>query len=166
MKCSICGDDHRLVELELTFKRPDVVASLSAEERSERCKESADLARLDHARWFVRGTIPFPVSGRKRKYRIGAWAEVDKNTLERILEHWEDEQQDSHPPLPARLANEVPGHRDSCGQRALLQLVGPETRPEILIPDTDTSLGAEQASGISEDQAVQYSSYIFHGNRG
>jgi hypothetical protein len=48
-------------------------------------------------------------------------------------------------------------------QHVLLQLTGPETRPEILIAAPGSSLGTEQAEGLTEDQALQYSSYIYHG---
>ena len=163
MKCSVCGDDHPLEQLELTFKRPDAIAALDAEERANRCKESDDLAHIDQARWFVRGTIPLPVIGREREYRIGAWAEVDAGTFKTILDLWDDESQCEQGPLPGILANEVPGHPDSCGEPILLRLVGPETRPDLLLEDAVVSLGAEQAGSISEEQAIRYSSYIYHG---
>jgi hypothetical protein len=163
MKCSVCGSDHPLEQLELTFKWPDALAALNEAERESRCKESDDLAHIDHKRWFVRGTIPLPVAGRQREYRIGAWAEVEESAFRMILKLWSEESQDQQPPISARLANEIPGHVGSSGQPVLVKLVSPTARPDILVSDENSSLGLEQLDGISEHQAVQYSSYIYHG---
>ena len=164
MKCSVCGNDHPLEQLELTFKRPDALAALSDAERESRCKESDDLAHIDHERWFVRGTIPLPVDGRPREYRIGAWAEVDEPAFRTILDLWSEESQNQQPPFSAALANEIPGHVGSVGQSVLVKLVSPTARPDILVADEASSLGVEQLNGISEHRAVQYSSYIYHGS--
>jgi hypothetical protein len=162
MKCSVCGNEHSLDELELTFKRPDALAVLSEAERNSRCRESADLAHIDHTRWFVRGTIPLGVHGRLREYRIGAWVEVEESEFRTVLDLWDDPSQSDRAALPAVLANHIPGHAESLGQPVSLKLTGPETRPDILISDVSTSLGAEQVDGISEERAMRYSSHTYH----
>lgn len=80
-----------------------------------------------------------------------------------IVDLWSEQSQDEQPPILAKLANKIPAHAGSLGQPVLVKLVSPTSRPDILILDEKSSLGAEQLDGISEHQAVQYSSYIYHG---
>jgi hypothetical protein len=61
MKCSTCGEEHEL--LDPSFSRPDVIFTMSAEEKKDRVMESNDMCALrgegeSPDRYFVRCTLP------------------------------------------------------------------------------------------------------------
>ena len=158
MRCAQCGSDHPLDELELFFRRPDEVALLSDEERSQRVQENPDLCVLDGTRFFVRGVIPLPVAQRERPYNIGAWVEVSPSSFERIYELWSEPDQDREPPLEGVLANAVTAGYSAFGLQVRLSLTGATTRPAITVLAADHTLFSEQTQGISAHRAHEYSS--------
>ena len=156
--CSVCGKAHALENSELVFRLPDIIHALSDEERSTRCDISTDMCRLDRERFFLRGLLPLPVSGRPQPYRLGVWAEISLDTFRRIYERWDDADQAEEPPLPATLANSLPLHdADTLGLRISVQLTGPRTRPDFFVEAHEHSLYLEQAQGIDEHRAIEYS---------
>ncbi len=156
--CSVCGAEHPRSAMELTFKRPDPIVALSAEEREENCKESDDICVINWKRYFIRGVLPLPVEARDRPYRIGAWVEVEEDSYTRILELWDDENQASVSPFEAKISNSIPSLNETLGISANLQLTGPTSRPDILITDMNHQLYEEQNKSISSHRAYEYSS--------
>ena len=166
IQCSECGETHRIENIELTFKRPEAIAALSEDQRvPERCKESNDLSALwgacdDEHRYFVRGVMSFSVRGQNRDYSLGVWAEVNKQSFDRVLELWEDENQTNEPPLIGSLANAIPLHEDTLGLPVEVRLTGPTTRPEFFLNKSQHMLYLEQVHGISVHQAAQYTALV------
>lgn len=156
--CSQCGIEHPIDGLELSFKRPDVVAELTSEQRSNRVQENSDLAVLDGERFFVRGVLPLPVVGGARPYNIGAWFEVDQRSFERIYVLWDEVGQANEPPFRASLANEIPLLPQNMGLAAELQLTGTFTRPTVRLLSAPHPLVREQLEGITAHRAYEYSS--------
>jgi hypothetical protein len=155
--CTECGQDHPLDELELTFRRPDDVAALTAQEREARVQENADLCILDGKRFFVRALLPLAVAGRDHPYNIGLWVEVTQMTFERVYALWVDDRQAEEPAFPAELANEIPLHPPTRGLAASLALTGPTTRPEVSLSPAEHTLVGEQSRGITAHRAAEYS---------
>lgn len=156
--CSVCGKAHTLDSSELTFRLPESIYVLSEEDRAIRCDISSDLCALDRERLFLRGLLPLPVSGRARTYNVGVWAEVSLDTYRRIHERWDDPNQRDEPRLPGALANRLPLHdKDTQGLRIAIQLTGPRTRPEFHLAASEHPLYREQADGIDEHRAIEYS---------
>jgi hypothetical protein len=62
--CSVCGKVHPIDDIELVFELPDVIYALSEGERATRCDITADVCALDRERFFLRGLLPIPISGR------------------------------------------------------------------------------------------------------
>ncbi|HEX8606556.1 MAG TPA: DUF2199 domain-containing protein, partial [Pseudoduganella sp.] len=131
MICSKCGKDHPLDEMELTFRRPDDVAKLSADDRARLVRENDDLCVLDGQRFFIRGLLPLPVESRELHYCIGLWVEVTQATFQRIYDLWDSDEQLNEQPFAAQLANEIPTAGGSLGLRAELRLTGPTIRPDV-----------------------------------
>ena len=156
--CEQCGIDYPLDELELSFKRPDVIAELSPEERSNIVQENSDLSVLSGERFFVRTVLPVPVLGRSRPYNLGVWVEVNQFSFERIYLLWNNAGQAEEPPFSVILANEVPLLPQTIGLGAQLQLSGPTARPIVYLAATAHPLVAEQSRGISVHRAHEYSS--------
>ncbi|PFH10098.1 hypothetical protein BCF11_2507 [Collimonas sp. PA-H2] len=159
--CSVCGELHSLDEIELTFKRPDAIAALSAIDREQSCKEAEDLCAIwgeddDSHRFFVRGVLPIKIAARSIPYNIGAWIEVSKEVFNRINELWDSDSQLHEPPFKGKLANEIPTRVGSLELKGHIQLTGPTTRPNFMSSDAESTLFADQQFGVTEHQVAEY----------
>lgn len=157
MICSQCGEKHSAEEMELTFRRPDVVAELSDEMRAMMVKENNDLCVVDGKRFFIRGLMPLPVDSRELPYCIGMWVEVSETAFARVYSLWDADEQLSEPPFDAKIANEVPTVGGALGLDAELHLTGPTTRPDVFLRKSAHPLYVEQTSGIDAHRAFEYS---------
>lgn len=161
--CSMCGKVHPIDDIELVFELPDVIHALSESERDTRCDISADVCALDRERFFLRGLLPIPVSGRTTPYNIGVWAEISLDTYRRIYARWSDPDQRDEPRLPGALANNLPLQtEDTLGLGVSIQLVGPKSRPKFYVDIHSHPLNREQTRGIDRHRAVEYSSCARH----
>lgn len=158
--CGQCGTVHARSAMELSFKRPDAIVALSADQRKNEAKESDDLCAIKPDRFFIRGVLPLRVSGWDKPYNIGLWVEVARATFERVLKLWEAPDQDGEPPFAAMIANEIPSFPPTIGLAVKLQLTGPASRPNILVPESEHPLHREQCLGINAHRANEYSSYF------
>jgi hypothetical protein len=155
--CATCGRAHPISDSELAFGLPDVVFDLSEDEREARCRISKEIVAMDDAAFFLRGLLPLKVLGRAQEYSLGVWLEVSPDVLDRIGELWSDPEQDQEPRMPGRLANKLPFHSNTVGLFVGIQLTGPKTRPEFFLEPMEHSLYVEQARGIDEHRAIEYS---------
>ena len=159
MLCSVYGKEHPAEAMELSYRRPDETAALSDRERSELVQESADLSILKGERFFVRAVLPLPVQALVRPYNIGLWVEVLQPAFERIYALWNEPTQATEPLFEARIANDLPFMRSTCGTPAQLRLSGPTTRPEVFVSPMHESLYEAQAKGITLHRASEYSAF-------
>jgi hypothetical protein len=166
MRCSQCSQEHPVEVMELTFRRPDAVVALPAEERARDVRESDDVCHTRGGRFFVRGVLPLPVAGRDEPYRIGLWVEVDEAAYGRVHERWNDPDQADEPAMPARVANAIPTLPDTLGLDAALRLTGPRSRPDIFVADPSHPLALEQAHGITGHRAFEYTLIAASGSAG
>jgi hypothetical protein len=143
--------------MELTFRRPDDVVRLSADERARLVKESDDVCVIEGKRFFIRALLPLPVEAREIPYCIGLWVEVTQATFERVYELWNSEEQVHEPPFAARIANEIPTASGSLELHAEMRLTGPATRPDVFLRPSQHQLYIEQARGIDEHRVSEYS---------
>ena len=160
MKCSSCGEAHPDDELELTFRRPDAIIDLPAEDRQARVKEDDDCASIDGQRFFLRGTLPLPVPERGMDYAIGVWAEVAPDTFWRVIELWTSEDQADEPPFTATLANQIPSLPPTLGLQVAMRLMGPTTRPEFHVAAVEHPIHREQAAGITAHRIHEYNAFF------
>ena len=143
--------------MELTFRRPDEAAGLSAGNRARRVRENDDLCVIDGKRFSIRALLPLPVRSREFPYSIGIWVEVAQSIFTRIYDHWDSNDQMLEPNFAATVANEIPAASGSLGLRAALRLTGPTTRPNVLLEPSSHRLYVEQAHGMDEHRASEYS---------
>jgi hypothetical protein len=143
--------------MELTFRRPDEVIRLSAEERARLVKESDDVCVIEGKRFFIRALLPLPVESRAIPYCIGLWVEVTQATFERVYELWDSGEQVHEPPFAARIANDIPTASGSLALPAEMRLTGPATRPDVFLQPSQHQLYIEQAHGIDEHRVSEYS---------
>lgn len=156
MICSKCGEEHPIEEMELTFRRPDDAAKLSAEDRARLLQENSDLCIIEGKRFFIRALLPLPVESLDIPYCIGLWVETSQATFERIYELWESDEQCNEPPFAVRLANEIPTVAGSLGLGAELKLTGPSTRPNVFLTYSSSPLYVQQTEGIDIHRAAEY----------
>lgn len=157
MICLKCGKEHSLEEMELTFRRPDDAAKLSADDRARLVRESDDLCIIEGKRFFIRALLPLPVESRELPYCIGVWVEVNKTTFERVYNLWDSDEQLDEPLFDAQIANEISTASGSLGLHAKLRLTGPTTRPDVFLQPSQHQLYIEQTRGINEHRASEYS---------
>ena len=158
--CSCCGKLVPAADIELAFRRPDVVAALTETERSDRCDDDDDLCVLDGEKFFVRGTIPLRVHAQADTYAIGAWAEVTRNDFQNILALWSDENQALTPAFSGSLANGIPATSNSLGCALEIRLAGPATRPHFFVTEETCTIFEEQKHGIPLHRASEYTALI------
>ncbi|HEX2830533.1 MAG TPA: DUF2199 domain-containing protein [Burkholderiales bacterium] len=157
-RCAQCGEAHPRDELELAFRRPDVIAVLTETQRfGQRVRETDDLCEYA-GEFFVRAVLPLPVEGWDEPYCIGLWVKVDRRTFDRVLELWDDPAQSDEPPFDAVISNEIPTLPQTVGLRVHLQLTAPTSRPYALVPACAHPLHREQSAGITAHRASEYSS--------
>lgn len=154
---SKCGEEHSIDEIELTFRRPDDAAKLSAADRARLLEENSDLCGIEGKRFFIRALLPLPVESRELPYSIGLWVDVTQATFDRVYNLWDSEDQLTEPPFAAHIANEIPTAAGSLGLNAKLRLTGPTTRPNVFLQPSGHQLYTEQARGISAHRASEYS---------
>ena len=157
--CTDCGKVHKRADIELAYKLPDVVHAIDEAGRNRRCRFTPDAGVLDEVRYFLRGVLPLPVSGRSRPYNIGMWAEVARAPFARTAELWTDQNQASEPRFSGVLANALPDQPATIGLAVLVQLEGPTTRPTFHLAETDHPLFAEHIRGIDEHRALEYTDF-------
>jgi hypothetical protein len=162
--CSVCGKTHTLAATEFMCRMPDAIYNLSEQDRTARCYISTSVCTLDHERFFLRGLLPLPVSGRSRAYNLGVWAEISLARYRRVYERWSDPAQSDEPRFSGTLANRLPlNNQDTFGLQLSIQLTGPKTHPDFFLDTSVHPLYYEQTQGIDEHRAVEYSDLNSHG---
>ncbi len=133
MKCPRCNSEHEL--LEPTFRRPDAVVEMPADERQKRVMEGDDLCTIkaggadEIPRFFLRTVLPVQLTDRDDYTQWGLWVEVAEPDARRAWELWDSPEQAREPPFQGWLANQVQGYPDTLGLPVQVQLTGPTTRP-------------------------------------
>jgi len=149
-------------------KRPDAIAKMPAEAREKYCVETDDYCRLQlqnaSPRVFVRGVVPFAVTGRAQPLRWGLWAEVPSHDdFLRILDLHADPDQHRSAPIDALLANRVFAYDESTlGLSCRIQLVSPRQRPTILLDaESDHPFVREQLEGVEPHRVEEWLAPFF-----
>jgi hypothetical protein len=136
MNCDVCGAEHKLADMEPSFRRPDDVVSLAPEARARWVKEDDDLCRIIGAqevanRYFIRCVLRVPLTDTGGAFNWGLWAEVDQDVYQRIIDRWVDPNQAAEPAMPATIANRIPDSPNTLGLPVELRLTSPTTRAAL-----------------------------------
>jgi len=157
VKCSQCGEEHDLIDMEVAFGMPDDYFHMAEEDREERGKISNDFCQLDE-RYFVRSIIPVPVLDRDEIYCWGVWVELSKDDFFKAYDTWEDDDLSHMPKLSGKLANDLPEYKNATYLEGKLELKN-ESRPFFYVTE-ESGLMMDQASGITVDDTARYYHYI------
>ncbi|WP_417357994.1 DUF2199 domain-containing protein [Gallaecimonas pentaromativorans] len=157
VKCPCCDKMVPANDMELTYRKPDPIASMDADEIEERCKYSSDYYVCDDEYFYIRAILPLPVKDSGREYCLGVWVQVSEKSFNKIWDLWDDPEQDKAPPFKGGLANNVHLNSESINSEIELQLIGPTSRPRVSLVDTKSTIYMEQQCGITVHRASEYS---------
>jgi hypothetical protein len=164
--CSVCGEHHDELLLDIRMGLPEPVFELSDNERAERAEFGDDSGIYRAAdggeHYYVRGLLEIPIPSLDRYFGYGAWIEVDGESYDRLGELWNDERGREEPPFTGRLANELAPYERTFGLPVMLQLREVELLPAVELVETDHRLRAEQQSGITEARAQELAATVMH----
>jgi hypothetical protein len=164
--CSVCGEHHEELMLDIRMGLPEPVFELSEEEREERAEIWDDSAIFRSAdgrhHYYVRGLLEIPIPSLDRYFGYGAWIEVDAQSYDRLGELWNDEAGQDEPPFPGKLANELAPYEGTMDLPVMLQLRAVELLPTVELVETDHVLRGEQQTGISEARAEELAATVLH----
>jgi len=160
VRCSQCGEEHDLSEMEPSFAYPDAYFEVPEEQRAKcitfagggaactiRCAE--EFAE----RHFLRALLPIPVRGEDDAFCWGVWVEVSESDFARSHEQSYGEEL----AFDATLANEIPGIAPSLGLAGELQLVEPSLLPPFLLTEeSDHPLVDEQRDGVYPERVLEW----------
>jgi hypothetical protein len=162
--CSVCGEHHDELLLDVRMGLPEAVFELSAEEREERAEIAEDSGILrsaeDGEHFYVRGLLEIPIPSLDRYFGYGAWIEVDARSYDRLGELWDDERGQHEPPFAGKLANELAPYEGTVDLPVMIQLREVELLPAVELVETDHPLRADQRAGISEARAHELASAV------
>jgi hypothetical protein len=161
MRCSVCGAEHKVVDLEPSFSRPDEVVALPAELRAQRVKEDDDLCSMSGVdspdRYFVRCVLPVPLLDVGRSFNWGLWAEVGRAAFERVVELWRDPNQALEPAMAATVANQVPLSPDTRGLAVQMHLISPTARASLRVGSDDAHpFSVECRQGVTVHRLLEW----------
>jgi hypothetical protein len=164
--CSVCGEHHDELMLDIRMGLPEPVFELSEAEREELAEIWDDSAILrspeGRKHYYVRGLLQIPVPSLDRYFGYGAWIEVDAQSYDRLGELWNDERGEDEPPFSGRLANELAPYEGTVGLPVMLQLREVELLPTVELVETDHIVRVEQQAGISEARAHELAATVLH----
>jgi hypothetical protein len=164
--CSVCGEYHEELMLDVRMGLPEPIFELSDDERDERAQIAEDWCILrDEAgaeHFYVRGLLQIPVPSLETYFGYGSWIEVDPDSFRRLGELWSDERGQDEPPFSGRLANELIPYAGTVGLPVMLQLREVDLLPTVELVETDHPLRGEQRTGVTEERAQELSAAVLH----
>lgn len=168
VRCSHCGAEHDLSDIELSFDQPDAYVDIPRDERERRVATNGSATVIDdrtpHGRFFLRGVIVIPVRGELHRdgFGWGAWAELAEVDFDRVMKVLQDEECQSAEPFVGHLANELGSFPGSLGLPVRLRLQPPGTAPLMDILRDDHPLGAVQRDGAYAEAILEWVSPSLH----
>src|SRR5437868_10901863 len=83
LKCSICGREHDIANMQIGYAKPDLYLAVPKDERERRCwGNETDYFQIEQSgeyRHFIRGWLPIPVRDREAPFAYGLWIEVPQD---------------------------------------------------------------------------------------
>jgi hypothetical protein len=151
VKCSQCGEEHDLIDMEVAFGMPDDYFNLNDEDREARGKITNDFCQLDE-RYFVRSVIPVPVIGWTEIYCWGVWVELSKDDFFNAYDTWKDDDVSHIPKLRGKLANDLPEYENAILMEGKIELKN-DSRPFFYVSE-ELELKSDQTHAAGRGRAA------------
>jgi hypothetical protein len=107
--------------------------------------------------------LEIPIIGSDQQFLWGVWALIREETFDEISDCWELEgREKKYGPYKGRLANSLSIYPETLNLKLkiILQPVG--VRPLFFLEDAQHTLGVQQSSGITQQQAIEIASFLLH----
>ncbi len=162
-RCGTCGAWHIGLPLDYGCDRPFAYEQLSQEER-ERAFLSSDICVVEEREWyFLRGVIEIPIVGFQDHFRWGVWVSVSDKSFKICMDHWDDPESESRPPLFGWLQSRLPLYPGTLNLKTNVHLRH-ELRPGIELGPTEHPLAVEQRNGIPLSRVQEIAARLVHGD--
>ena len=150
--CSVCGQVHPGLPMDLAYQRPADYFKVPAAERARRVKLTSDLCVIDETEFYIRGVLALPVKDSTDEFRWGVWARVEASDFARYVELYDVEVVDDEPPFHGRLSGGIKSYPGSDMLEVTVHLQSGGQRPLFVVVDKAHPLGSDQAEGISMER--------------
>lgn len=147
--CSCCGKEFSSLPFAYALDEPDPWVAIPEAERSHRAVLWTDTCVIDGREYFVRGRIVIPVIGSEAPFIWGCWASVSKADFERFGRLWDVEVREHEPPMPARIASDIPIYPGTFDLKCNIVFKNARRRPSFEIATVGHPLAIEQRDGIT-----------------
>jgi hypothetical protein len=129
-------------------------------EREERCFLKSDLCVVDDARFFVQGTLELPLAGSTDRLVVGVWAEIGDGDVFEYQDLLDVRSRSAHGPYSGHLSAAIPTYSQTEGLAVQVCLNEKGIRPSIVILDSSSELGRDQAHGLPLEKVQAIYSYF------
>ena len=151
--CEICGGVHRLPAA-LAFRRPDVEAA------GEPWIGGSESLKLGPSR-FLRGNVVLHGGGETCVF--GVWVEIDARTYKRALALFRSDRRAAERPYAGRLANALPGYRETTLGLGAELLPAPPGRRFAVALQGAHPLREHLEDGMDEQERSTLAKLLAHG---
>lgn len=159
--CHTCGKYHPELPMDFGTDAPDPYYAIPEEERASRCKLDSDLCMIDGEHFFIRGCLKIPVVDGPGPFVWGVWCSLSKKSFERVIETWDDEDQENKPPYFGWLCTSFALYPDTLLLKTHVHTRLRE-RPLIELEQTDHPLAVEQREGITMARVREIAAALLH----
>jgi len=164
--CATCQQFHSDLPISYAADFPDSYAWLKEEERNLRALIGSDQCVIDNEKYFIRGLVELPITGRHERFLWGVWASVGKEAFDEINEHWQNPGREKLiGPYKGRLNNGLsPYATTTLNLKCSIRIQPVGSRPLFFIDEPEHPLAIEQRLGISLERVQQLASALMHKN--
>ena len=153
-RCSVCGEEHEGLPLDWSHDAPSQWDGGKGKDdrlTEDLCWWTDDAG--DPA-YFIRGVLHVPVPELNDTLRWGVWSSLSRQSLDRVLELWDDPARTQEPPYFGWLSNWIAGYPDTVNLPLDVVTTELDLRPVFVLHEGDHPLIAEQRDGITLDRVL------------
>lgn len=147
--CSICGQQHPELVMDLAYQRPADVFKVPPDERSERIRINEDLCIIDNTEFYIRGVLALPVPELNDSFRWGVWAQIDQESFDYYCSHWNVSSAEGLQPLSGRLSGGIGAYPGSDQLQISIHLQPNNQRPLFVVEEREHPLAQAQQQSIT-----------------
>lgn len=160
-KCEGCNEWHEGIP-SLDADAPLYYYYVPAEERSARCKLTADTCVVDGESFFIRGQIELPVHGQAEPFQWGVWTSLSEQNFKEFVRLLDCDKRSQFGPYFGWLSANLKVYPDAENLKTHVHLRDHGVRPYVELEPTDHLLAVEQREGISVERLTQILSAYSH----
>lgn len=161
--CSICGQYHEGMPMDIAYTDPHPPILAAARERGEEIERSSDWCIVNN--WqtcFVRTILDIPVHDGPKAFTYGVWVAVSPHYLMHLLDCWDTGVPDDEPRFVGYVGNQIDPYPDTLFLDVEMDARSATRRLSLTVVSPDHPLGIEQRTGITMARVQQLVETIKH----